>query len=168
MVFKLTHSMAVSFKGSCSQLFTTATHASSSQIKFKLRWWLPGKWHASLAKFVHFFVIALVLFFLPILLNYEWHVLCNAQRVTEYLSCLLLAKKFSIQWIFVGCRVLENSGKASHLVVEKNSDLGERWECAPSSCCGLVAQGLDRLVMNEYVLPFQRTYWWNLGSWAWF
>ena len=32
-----------------------ATHANSSQTKFNLRWWLPGKWHASLAKFVHYF-----------------------------------------------------------------------------------------------------------------
>ena len=32
-----------------------ATHANSFQTKFKLRWWLPGKWHVSLAKFVQFF-----------------------------------------------------------------------------------------------------------------
>ena len=39
----------------CSQLFKMATHAYSSQTKFKPMWWLPGKRHASLAKFVHFF-----------------------------------------------------------------------------------------------------------------
>ena len=31
-----------------------ATHANSSQTKFKIRWRLPGKWHASSAKFVNF------------------------------------------------------------------------------------------------------------------
>ena len=55
MVFKLTHSVAVNCEIGCSQLLTMATHANSSQTKFKLRWWLPGKWHASLAKFFHFF-----------------------------------------------------------------------------------------------------------------
>ena len=31
----------------------------SRLTEFKLRWWLPGKWHTSLTKFVHFFVIGL-------------------------------------------------------------------------------------------------------------
>ena len=45
------------FTVGCSQFFTMATHANSSQTKVKIRWWLPGKWHASLAKFVHFFFV---------------------------------------------------------------------------------------------------------------
>ena len=73
MVFKLTHSVPVNCE---DRLKPTFYHGNTyrSQTKFNLRWWLLGKWHASLAKFVHFFF-----FCLKPSLEIEKEIVCEAE-----------------------------------------------------------------------------------------